>query len=135
MSIAKKHLKSAWKAASKKEEKTWGHEVIWCSVSSRIHGKVLHLLAGKHTSFKKNTLKDETLFFLSGKAKVRYGNEMSLQDPVANPLKVEIFEPGSVLNIQSNCPYQITAIEDCQIIEIGHNMSSQGVKISEQANL
>ena len=125
-----KHVKSSWKARSSKGVKPWGEELQWPGHDS-IHGKILYIKAGHRTSFKYHPLKSESLFFLRGRAKVLYGTENSLQDPVGFPLQVEWFETGDTLLVQSGCPYRIEAAEDCEVIEIGNHLRSVPIRIED----
>ncbi len=127
---SKKHAKSAWRTATNVVEKQWGQEVSWAALPS-IHGKILYIKAGQQTSFKYYPLKNESLYVLSGKVEILYGNELSLSDSVQHPFEKDIFGPGSGLNIQSCCPYMITAIEDSEVLEIGDSTSNQKVKVTD----
>jgi len=125
-----KHAKSAWKGSSRKNQKPWGHELVWSSHES-VHGKILYIKAGGRTSLKYHALKSETLLLLSGVAEVTYGAERTMQDPVAYPMKTEQFRAGEVLVVQSGCPYRIRAIEDCEVIEIGDHLSDRPIRIED----
>jgi mannose-6-phosphate isomerase-like protein (cupin superfamily) len=125
-----KHAKSAWRGRCRRNQKPWGEELVWTGHDS-IHGKILFIHKGNRTSFKYHPLKAESLFFLRGKARVTYGDEKSLNDPVAHPIKVEEFGTGDALFVQSGCPYRIEAIEDCEVIEIGNHLSSPVVRIED----
>ena len=130
--LSKKHVKSAWLSAptSQKIEKPWGFENVWGGFSG-IHGKTLFIEAGKRTSFKYNKSKTEVLMLRSGKARVIFGDELSLADPVGHPVKESDMIPGDTLLVQSCCPYRITAIENCEIFEIGNNSSDQTVMLED----
>ncbi len=133
MDSEKKHVKSAWVSRAKpenKKTKPWGSENIWSGFSG-IHGKSLFIRAGCRTSFKYHTLKSEVLMVISGSAKILIGDELSFDDPVAHPFKTEIIGPGDSLLVQSQCPYRITAIEDCEIIEIGDNYADNPIRIED----
>lgn len=125
-----KHAKTAWKSGSYRSEKPWGHELVWGGHDS-IHGKILHINAGSRTSLKYHKLKAETLFFVSGKAKVTFGGENTFVDPVACPMQEKDFGPGDTLLVQSGCPYRIHAIEDCEVIEIGNHLRDEAVRIDD----
>ena len=127
---SKKHTKSAWKVRMSKVEKRWGTESNWGALPS-IHGKLLHINAGQQTSFKYYRLKNESLMVLSGKVGVLYGDELSLSDPVQHPFKRDILVAGEGINIQSCCPYMITAIEDSEVLEIGDHQDTQKVKVTD----
>jgi hypothetical protein len=129
----KKHVKSAWVSKSKEEsisEKPWGFEKSWAGFNG-IHGKLVFIKAGNRTSLKYHNLKSEVLMLQKGKAEALVGDEMTLKDPLGHPFKKEIMVPGDSLLVQSFSPYRITAIEDCEIIEIGDNSSDRPIRIED----
>tara|TARA_R110002020_G_scaffold37239_17_gene112601 strand:+ start:34114 stop:34512 length:399 start_codon:yes stop_codon:yes gene_type:complete len=124
----KKNYKSAWRVQPRRVEKRWGYEIRWPAMPS-IDGKILHIKAGESTSFKYYSLKNETLYILKGAVEITYGDELCLTDPVDHPLRCEKFVAGSGINIQSTCPYKITAIIDSDVLEIGDSPNTQKVKV------
>tara|TARA_R110002074_G_scaffold28888_2_gene83129 strand:+ start:87 stop:506 length:420 start_codon:yes stop_codon:yes gene_type:complete len=131
--MEKKHVKSAWISRGKTDnikKKPWGTERTWAGFSG-IHGKSLFIRKGCRTSFKYHDLKSEVLMVMSGSASVLMGDELSFKDSIEHPFKSETIGPGDSLLIQSQCPYRITAIEDCEIIEIGDNGSDRPVRIED----
>lgn len=127
-----KHAKSSWISSNSPipVQKPWGYEYTWAGFSG-IHGKTLLIKKGHRTSFKYHRLKTEVLFFQKGQAEVTFGDEFSLGDPVGHPMETKIIQEGSSLMVQSNCPYRIRAITDCEIIEIGNNSSDRPVRIED----
>ena len=127
-----KHVKSSWVSTSPSEPvvKPWGYEYVWAGFSG-IHGKTLLIKKGHRTSFKYHKLKTEVLFLQKGEAEVTFGDELSMTDPFGHPLRTTIMQPGSTLMVQSNCPYRIRAITDCEIVEIGDNSSDYPVRIED----
>ncbi|MDB4337512.1 hypothetical protein OAA09_00680 [bacterium] len=129
--MSRKHKKTSWMGTVNKVEKPWGHEVVWSGFSG-VHGKSLYIKAGCRTSFKYNAHKNETLFLRKGKALATFGNEYSLREPgPGNPIQQKEMITGDVLHVQSGCPYRIEAIEDCEIIEVGDNLSSKAIRIED----
>ena len=127
----KKHAKSAWVSRNSTiVKKPWGHETRWAGFSG-IHGKTLFIRAGERTSLKYNEKKTEVLMLRSGIIDVSYGNELTLEDPVGNPMKKETLTPGDSLLVQSSCPYRIAAIENCEIFEIGDNSADPTVMLED----
>jgi mannose-6-phosphate isomerase-like protein (cupin superfamily) len=125
-----KHKKTAWKSKSEKTERPWGSE--WSFTGHNyIHGKILYIRAGERTSLKYHKIKSEALMLVRGKAKVIYGGENTLDDPVIAPFEEDIFEAGDCLSVQSGCPYRIEAIEDCEIIEIGNHRADPPIRIED----
>ena len=129
----KKHLKSAWVTRSKTDRvriKPWGREENWAGFYG-IHGKTLFINKGERTSLKYYTKKTEILFVRSGVVNVTFGNECSIEDPVANPMMNETLVEGDTLMVQSSCPYRITAVDDSEIIEIGDHMSDKPIRLED----
>ena len=130
---AKKHVKSAWitrTTPKKVYQKPWGKEQNWSGFQG-IHGKTLFIREGERTSLKYYPRKTEMLFVRSGTVEVTFGNECSLLDPVANPMKNETMSEGDTLMVQSCCPYRISALVDSEIIEIGDNMSDKPTRLED----
>ena len=125
-----KHAKTAWKSQSSRQEKPWGHEIIWPGHTG-IHGKILHIKAGFKTSLKYHKLKAESLYFVTGRAVVTYGSENSFDDPIVWPMQEQEFGPGDTLMVQSGCPYRIHAVEDCEVIEIGNHLNDLAIRIKD----
>ena len=127
----KKHTKSCWVGESQIYNKPWGFERVWSACGS-IGGKILHIKKGERTSLKYNTLKDECLLVLNGTIRVQFGTERTLVDPVQHPFQYAQLSHGDCLNIQSGCPYRITAVEDSQVIEISETKyNSQTIRIED----
>jgi len=127
---SRKHLKTAWVVRSSQTiiNKPWGREETWSGFSG-IHGKILFINKDKKTSLKFNKMKTEVLLLRKGLIEVLFGNECSFEDPVGNPLEVQILQPGDALMVQSCSPYRITALEDSEIIEIGNHCSDPPVRV------
>jgi|TARA_Y100000310_G_scaffold342962_1_gene448482 mannose-6-phosphate isomerase-like protein (cupin superfamily) len=130
---SKKHVKSSWITKAENDcsvKQPWGHEKSWSGFSG-IHGKTLFIKSGMRTSFKYHQLKSEVLFLRSGEAEVTFGTEQTLVDSVGYPLEICIIHEGDTLMVQSGCPYRIKAVTDCEIIEIGNNMSDKPIRIED----
>ena len=121
-------FKSAWRTKSNKTKKDWGWEISWSAMAS-IVGKILLIEAGKSTSFKYYSNKNETLYVMSGKVEITYSSELFEIDPVQHPMKTEYFTQGQAINIQSGCPYKVTAIEFSEVLEIGDNSKSEHIVV------
>ena len=127
-----KHVKTSWiSKAGNKVEMPWGHEISWASMSPGTNGKTIFMAAGNRSSLKYNRLKNESLLILSGEAIAEFGNELYMSNQTLNPLTVQKMFPGDVLNVQSGCPYRISAVTDCDIIEIGDHCKSETVRIDD----
>src|SRR6476646_3364547 len=61
-------------------DKPWGRE-IWYAHTDHYAGKVLEVKAGKRLSLQKHAIKEETLYLLSGKVKMTYGDQTYNWEP------------------------------------------------------
>jgi mannose-6-phosphate isomerase-like protein (cupin superfamily) len=109
--------KAIWGGTSKKHVKPWGTEVSWTAPNA--YGKILTIDAGKRLSFKMNKVKTETLFVVQGRVSVTCSDQGFFKDPANYPMRKIILSQGESLNVQSECPYRITAELDSIIFEIG----------------
>src|SRR5664279_2281998 len=80
-------------------EKPWGRE-IWYALTADYAGKVLLVTAGKRLSLQKHEIKEETLYLLSGKVTLTYGD------------KTYTWEPGQSVHIPTGTVHRFEAIED-----------------------
>jgi mannose-6-phosphate isomerase-like protein (cupin superfamily) len=110
--------KEAWVSSSISESKPWGETRVWHALS-HIHGKLIHIRKGERTSLKYHNVKNEVFFVLSGKIKVSFGNEKTLENSEKHPFRMKVLRPMDVLYVQSECPYRLEALEDSQVIEVG----------------
>jgi len=124
------NTKSSWVTSWARNDKPWGHEMVWSSFIS-CHGKLLFLKKGHRTSLKFNNRKSESLLVLSGKIRAFFGNEIRKNDIKDNKLNEEILESGMILNVQSECPYRLEALEDSQIVELGDWLDEKPYRIED----
>lgn len=90
-------------------EKPWGHELIWAH-TERYVGKVLHIKKGESLSYQYHVTKDETVRLLSGLL------EMDVErDGQRDKLRLA---PGECLHIVPGMKHRMTAIEDCDVLEV-----------------
>ena len=114
--------RSVWSSSSEVIEKPWGYESKW-STMLPLDGKVLYIDCGARTSMKMFSSKDEVLFVQKGNVKATFADEDIFTKSTSEFKVVEMSE-GSVLNIQSGCPYRLEAVgEGCIVVEIstGHS--------------
>jgi hypothetical protein len=104
--------------------------MVWSSFIS-CHGKLLFLKKGHRTSLKFNNRKSESLLVLSGKIRAFFGNEIRKDDIKDTQLNEEILESGMILNVQSECPYRLEALEDSQIVELGDWLDDKPYRIED----
>ncbi len=93
-----------------RQDKPWGHEVIFAAVDGQYVGKVLHVTAGHSLSLQYHVRKDETSTVLSGAALVEYG-------PAADSLTSQHFGPGDTIHLPAGVVHRITAITDLVFVE------------------
>ena len=75
-------------------------------------------------------MKNETLYILSGKVEIKYGNDATIRSHTQHPYKIAVLEPGDIMQIQAGCPYSINAQEDSILIEVGDYIHDRSVKIT-----
>ncbi|MEX0802381.1 MAG: cupin domain-containing protein [Candidatus Binatia bacterium] len=90
-------------------KKPWGYELIWAH-TDRYVGKVLHINKGESLSYQYHRVKDETIRLLSGIM------DMDLE---TNGTESKIrLKPGDCLHIVPGMKHRMTAVEDCDVLEV-----------------
>jgi mannose-6-phosphate isomerase len=92
-------------------DKPWGHE-IWWARTERYVGKILHVRAGESLSLQYHRVKDETIRMLSGRLL------FEVSDGADEPLRRIEMEPGQGFHIRPGMRHRMTALEDCDILEV-----------------
>ena len=90
-------------------DKPWGHELHWAK-TDRYVGKVLHVKAGHALSLQYHNRKDETMYLYSGK--------MVLETEQQGELVKREMRPGDSVHITPKTVHRITAVEDCDVLEV-----------------
>ncbi|MET0552274.1 MAG: cupin [Vicinamibacteria bacterium] len=96
----------------KRVDKPWGYE-IWWARTERYVGKILHVNKGESLSLQYHNVKDETIMIQSGLLLFQTrpaGEEGELR-------KLEM-KPGDVFHITPGTLHRMTALEDCDILEV-----------------
>jgi quercetin dioxygenase-like cupin family protein len=90
--------------------KPWGHETIWASIELYV-GKILHIKAGQALSVQYHTVKDETVYLLSGELKywVRLEGREELEDMR--------LQQGDAFRITPGTIHYMEAVTDCDVLE------------------
>src|SRR5215211_8853054 len=101
---------SAGTQAVRRVEKPWGYELHWAH-TDRYVGKVLHINAGHALSLQYHRKKDETIYVQSGKMLFEIG-------PKDGPLDRREMNPGDVVHVTPFTVHRMTAIEDCDVLEV-----------------
>ncbi|HEU4343751.1 MAG TPA: cupin [Candidatus Binatia bacterium] len=92
-----------------KVDKPWGYELIWAH-TERYVGKVLHINKGEALSYQYHRIKDETIRLMTGKL------EMDVEvEGERSTLKLM---PGDCLHIVPGMKHRMTALEDCEVLEV-----------------
>jgi mannose-6-phosphate isomerase len=97
---------------TKRVEKPWGYELIW-AVTERYVGKILHVNKGESLSLQYHHRKDETILMQSG----RLLFETRGVDEKGELRKIEM-TPGDVFHITPGTLHRMTALEDCDLVEV-----------------
>ena len=90
-------------------EKPWGYEIHWAK-TDRYVGKVIHMEAGHALSLQYHNLKDETILLWSGRLLFELQNERENREWE--------MKPGERIHISPNVVHRMTAITDCDVIEV-----------------
>jgi mannose-6-phosphate isomerase len=93
-----------------RQDKPWGHEIIFAAVAGKYAGKIIHVTAGQSLSLQYHVQKEETISVLSGAALIEYG-------PAANALSSQHFAPGDTIHLPPGAVHRITAITDLTFAE------------------
>ena len=110
-----------WGGRSTATEKPWGYEIEWSGI---FHGKEIHLRAGHRTSLKFHPGKQEVLYVQQGVIKAEVADEAHFEDAVLTPSRVMTLEAGSIINVQANCAYRLTAVDDSIVFEISSGQTA-----------
>jgi quercetin dioxygenase-like cupin family protein len=120
--------------------KPWGHETIWAR-TDRYVGKILHIKAGHALSVQYHTVKDETVYLLSGEMRYWVGKgsgqraEGGRATPTANrPLATGetpaagrdpipemtdvLLRVGDAYRITPHTVHYMEAVTDCDVLEV-----------------
>ncbi len=92
-----------------KVDKPWGYELHWAK-TERYVGKIIHVTAGHALSLQYHNVKDETIYLWSGRMRfeIREGERLVAGD----------LEPGASVHIPAGTVHRMTALEDCDIVEV-----------------
>jgi mannose-6-phosphate isomerase-like protein (cupin superfamily) len=93
-----------------RQDKPWGHELIFAAVDGKYAGKVIHVTAGNSLSLQYHREKDETISVLSGQALMEYG-------PAAGELARQEFGPGDTIWLPAGVLHRVTAVTDLTFAE------------------
>jgi mannose-6-phosphate isomerase-like protein (cupin superfamily) len=93
-----------------RQDKPWGHELIFAAVAGKYAGKVIYVTAGHSLSLQYHQEKDETISVLAGEALIEHG-------PAADELTAGHFGPGDTIHLPVGVLHRVTAITDLTFAE------------------
>jgi mannose-6-phosphate isomerase len=94
-----------------RQDKPWGHEIIFAAVEGKYVGKIIHVSAGHSLSLQYHLEKEETSSVLSGAALFEFG-------PAADALTSRQLGPGDAIHLPPGTVHRITAITDMVFAEV-----------------
>jgi mannose-6-phosphate isomerase len=90
-------------------DKPWGYELHWAK-TDRYVGKIIHVNAGHALSLQYHNLKDETIYLQAGK--------MLFEIEESGAVVGRELKPGDAVHITPKTVHRMTAIDDCDILEV-----------------
>lgn len=94
----------------RKIEKPWGYELVYAE-TEKYAGKILVVLKGHQLSLQYHKVKDETMYMHRGVAEVEIR-------PPQGTSRVMRMSAGEALRITPGSIHRLTALEDCEILEV-----------------
>lgn len=110
MSIRTRSMPTARVFSAARQDKPWGHEVIFANGDAGYVGKVIHVTAGHALSLQYHEQKVETISVLDGEAVVEYGSHPEL-------LTRRSLLPGDTIHVPAFTIHRMTAISDLVFVE------------------
>jgi quercetin dioxygenase-like cupin family protein len=93
-----------------RQDKPWGHEMIFAAVEGKYAGKIIYVAAGQSLSLQYHREKEETISVLSGEALIQHG-------PVGGELTERLFGPGDTIHLPAGTVHRVTAVADLRFVE------------------
>jgi mannose-6-phosphate isomerase len=93
-----------------RQDKPWGHELIFAAVDDRYVGKIIHVNAGQSLSLQYHQEKEETISVIAGEGLFQYG-------PSSDQLTDRHFGPGDTIHLPAGVMHRITAVSDLDFAE------------------
>tara|TARA_R100001079_G_scaffold58182_1_gene29753 strand:+ start:426 stop:803 length:378 start_codon:yes stop_codon:yes gene_type:complete len=101
-------------------QKPWGYEVVWAETDAYV-GKLLHINAGNRLSLQYHTIKEETVYVLSG---ILYNYDADG--------KVSKFLPGQVYHVKPGTVHRFGANEShVELMEVSTNHLDDVVRLAD----
>ena len=92
-------------------DKPWGHELIWADSEAYL-GKIRCVKAGHSLSLQFHRQKDESWYFLDGRAELEFGGP---GEPVT---RSEVVSAGAAFRLRPGTVHRIRALEDTRVLEV-----------------
>jgi len=96
--------------AAPRQDKPWGHEIIFAAGEAGYVGKVISVTAGHSLSLQLHERKVETISILQGEGLVEFGS-----DPGA--LSQRTLLPGDTIHLPAFTIHRMTAVSDLVFVE------------------
>jgi mannose-6-phosphate isomerase-like protein (cupin superfamily) len=93
-----------------RQDKPWGHEIIFASGEAGYVGKVIHVRAGHSLSLQFHERKVETISVLDGEGNVEFG-------PHPDLLTSRSLVPGDTIHLPAFTIHRMTAVSDLVFVE------------------
>ena len=93
-----------------RQDKPWGHELIFAAVDGKYVGKIIHVGAGHSLSLQYHRKKEETISVISGEGLFQHG-------PSADRLTDQRLGAGDTIHLPAGVLHRITAISDLDFAE------------------
>ena len=93
-----------------RQDKPWGHELIFAALDGKYIGKIIHVDAGHSLSLQYHHQKEETISVMSGEALIEYGLS-------PDRLTEQRFGAGDTIHLPAGVLHRITAISDLDFAE------------------
>ncbi len=103
--------------------KPWGHETIWAKTDQYV-GKILHIKAGEALSVQYHTVKDETVYLMSGQLIYRIWEN---DQPKSVDLRI-----GQAFRITPGTVHQMEAVTDCDVLEVSTPHLDDVVRLTDR---
>ena len=94
----------------RRTEKPWGYELLYAH-TSRYVGKVIFVEKGHRLSLQYHQRKDESMYILSGKARIDFGEDEA-------KLTSLVLEPGGTIRLKPLTRHRVEALEDTTLLEV-----------------
>lgn len=107
-----------------KVEKPWGYELIYAKTEKYV-GKILYVFKGQQLSLQYHRIKDETMYMLKGAAELSIGQ-------VRREIRTKAFSTGMTYRIEPGVVHRLTAIEDCEVLEVSTPELSDVVRLQDR---